>query len=124
MVSPNAGAHGPGAGRQAIAEIANTLIAGALAGGLAGLAEAGMMQLHGFGARSVGTAVVFAAASSEISLPLGAVIGGAVYVVRQIFPRGIWQELDRRAIANWIYGAGIAVPFLAAAYFRLFLWLL
>src|SRR5437899_1156709 len=121
MGRPRAGAYGPGAGRQSIAD---ALIAGALAGGLAGLAEAAMMQIHGFGARSWSSAVVFAAASSEISLPLGALLGAGLFVVRRLLPTGVWRGLDGRVIAGWIYGAGFVLPLLAAAYFRLFLYLI
>ena len=104
--------------------IADPLIAGALAGGLSGLAEALMMQLHGFGARTFGSAVVFAAASSEISLPPGALVGGLLYLARGVVPTGIWAGIDRRILSGWIYGLGATLPLLAAAYFRLFFWLL
>src|SRR5262245_18112211 len=118
MGRPSAGVYRRGAPSQ----LADALIAGAIAGGLAGLAEAAMMQAHGFGARGTTSAVVFAAAASEISLPLGAVLGAALYLVRKFLPSDMWQGLDRRVVAGWIYGAGITLPLLAAAYFRLFLW--
>jgi len=104
--------------------MADPLIAGALAGGLAGLAEAIMMQLHGFGVRTVGSAVVFAAASSEISLPVGALVGAMLYFARGFLPTGIWAGIDRRVLSGWIYGLGAVLPILASAYFRLFFWLL
>src|SRR5579859_3084773 len=104
--------------------VADALIAGAVAGGLAGLAEAALMQVHGFGARSASSAIVFAAASSEISLPLGALVGLVVHWVRAVLPSEIWRGIDKRLLASWIYGAGVALPLLAAAYFRLFLWLI
>src|SRR5258708_10794536 len=69
--------------------LGDALIAGAVAGGLAGLAEAALMQLHGFCARGASSAVVFAAASSEISLPLGAPVGPVVPFPRGLLPKGI-----------------------------------
>src|SRR5260370_15110380 len=95
--------------------LGDALIAGAVAGGLAGLAEAALMQLHGFGARGASSAVVFAAASSEISLPLGALVGLVVHFTRVLLPKEIWRGIDRRLFAAWIYGAGVAAPPLSAA---------
>jgi arylsulfatase A-like enzyme len=120
MSRPSAGVYGRGAGRH----IADALITGAIAGGLAGLAEAAMMTVHGFGAPGASSALVFGAASSEISLPLGALLGAAMFVGRGLLPSDVWRGLDRRAIAGWIYGVGFVLPLLAAAHFRLFLYLL
>ena len=83
-----------------------------------------MMQVNGLGARNLGSAVVFAAASGEISMPIGAVVGGTIYLGRRMMPSGMWRGIDGALLASWIYGVGVTVPFLAAAYFRLFLYLI
>src|SRR5882757_1060423 len=99
-------------------------LAGATAGALAGMAEAIMMQLQGVGARGLDGAIVLLAASAEISVPIGIVVAVGIRLIRAAFPTGIWRGIDPRTAAGWIYGLGAMLPVLAAAYFRLFLYLI
>src|SRR5260221_14058079 len=120
MARPPVGASRPSGGRPLLVD---AFIAGGIAGALSGLAEALMMQLQGTGSRGLDGAVVLMAASAEISVPVGVAVGVAIRILRMATPAGIWRGIDPRTAAGWIYGLGVTLPILTAAYFRLFLWL-
>jgi arylsulfatase A-like enzyme len=108
--------------RTRLARIVEGLLSGAIAGLLAGATEAALLQAHGLGTKGVASAFIFLVANAELCAPIGALIGVVLFAALSLLPEGLWGEFTERLSPPWIYGAGVAIPLLAAVLFRIFLW--
>jgi arylsulfatase A-like enzyme len=98
------------------------LLSGAVAGLLAGGTEAALLQWHGLGTKGVASAFIFLVANAELCAPIGALMGVILFAAVSFLPEGLWDDFTGRLAPSWIYGGGVALPLLAAALFRIFLW--
>jgi arylsulfatase A-like enzyme len=105
-----------------LTRVVDGLLSGAIAGLLAGATEAALLQWHGLGTKGIASAFIFLVANAELCAPIGALIGVVLFAALSLLPEGLWGEFTERLSTPWIYGAGVALPLLSAALFRIFLW--
>jgi len=108
--------------RASLTRAVDGLLSGAIAGLLAGATEAALLQWHGLGTKGVASAFIFLVANAELCAPIGALLGVVLFASISLLPEGLWEDFVERLSPPWIYGAGVAVPLLSAALFRIFLW--
>jgi choline-sulfatase len=101
--------------------VADATLAGALAAMGAGALEALQLQRAGLGADTTAEAVLFIFASGLVSVPLGAVSGFVLGVVWVFAGRATLGAIRERCTASSVYTAGLVLPLVLAAFFRLFL---
>ncbi len=103
-------------------QVADATLAGSFAAIGAGALEAIQLQRAGLGADSAGEAARFVVASGLLSVPLGALSGFVLGVAWVLAGGAIVVALRERCTASNVYTAGLVLPLVLAAFFRLFLY--
>ena len=97
------------------------MLGGSLAGLMAGAIEGASLQRAGVGADGSLDVARFVVVSGLLAVPVGAIAGVGVCAALVFVPPSRIARIRARVTAPWIYGVGVALPFVLAASFHLFL---
>ena len=105
-----------------VRRMVDSLVAGAVAGLLAGGLEGVSALVWGQGSVGPGTQVLVVLACAGLLALFGTLLGPLVLPLVVLWPLRRWQEMLSRVDTPALYGAGLALPLLTALLFRLALY--